>query len=436
MSEEAQWLQKLKLFLQKLLSNIIQKDEDVPSYMIEQGIYIPLSYYFAPDQMKIWAAAFTHETYSPTFHYEDLEYIGDKMLHAIFSKYLMKRFPELHKKEYTDLHNRYMSAIPQAEIARKIGLSADNRIRTKGLDRANLKLEGDVFESFFGALDTVSDNLRAGLGYSNCYNMITYLYENIEIKDAESHAKTQVQQIFTRFELSKPLENSTGGREVNVSFTPEAALALEAMGVAVDVHDPIFISISSSKQSDINKQIVEKLIKNYILEPIDINKMDDTGGSKTFTVSLSNRHLKFLESRKIFLPSNKIGFGEAPTKKEAENKAYTAALEFLSQRGITTSWAEDTKLRIDLSIPAIKQYIPALTAKLIKDGFKGGSFYFFIPRKTSDNKGAVVQLVGVRANGKHEVLSYVNTTNIERQNGYMNAKADVMKLYVEGNIQQ
>ena len=37
---------------------------------------------------NVWIRAFTSETYDPTFNYEDLEYVGDRILKVVFIKYL------------------------------------------------------------------------------------------------------------------------------------------------------------------------------------------------------------------------------------------------------------------------------------------------------------------------------------------------------------
>lgn len=417
--DETRWLKKLEIYLRKLLSPIISPDD--------------MNYYFTPDQLLIWATAFTHETYSPSDNNEDLEYGGDKVLHYVFPKYLRKRFPSLHKKEYTELNTRYMSAIMQADLARKMGLSADNRIRTKGLNRVTLNLEGDMFEAFFGALEVVSDNVYEGFGASNCLSMIALLFKDIDINDAESHAKTQVVQIFVRFELPKPLEYSNNGKQIRVNFTDDMLDALKNNGVNLD---QLLLETFSSEEAKVNKQIVDILVELNMIEIEEIGRKENTKEKVLFTVSLSNKHIDFLSKYGIHLKSKEIGRGEAPTKKEAEFKAYSNALSLLGSlrsdyapEGITTTWAEETKLLTDLSYPEVKQYIRDASTKLSLQGFS--SFYFAIPRKTSDNKGAVVQLVGVRSNGKHEVLSYTYTPKTERQNGYRNAKALVMKQYVE-----
>jgi len=350
-TKEYQWLQGLQSFLNVLLQPLIKNQTD-------------RNHYLDGAAMKIWAIAFTHETVSPSDNYEDLEFLGDAMLKAVFPKYLMKRLPHLHKGEYTELNVAYMSKIMQAKLSRQMGLGS--HIRVTGIDRANLNLETDVFESFFGALDTISDSITPGLGFANCYNMIIHIFHDVDIDESKGRgsSKTQVIQIFVRFELPKPQE------------------------------------------------VVDNFTVNMV----------------KFSVVLTREHIDFLGSYGVHITNPTIGSAEAPTKKEAEFEAYTQALNMLLQLGITTEWAEDAKQFRDFSDPSVAQYVPQALERLAREGFR--SMYFFIPRKTVTPKGAIVQLIGIREDGKYELLSYTYTT--DRENSYRDAKTLVVRQYVNG----
>jgi len=349
--EQIKWLQGLQSFLNDTLRPII-KDQST------RNLYLNMN------AMVIWARAFTHETYSPTDNYEDLEYFGDAILKAVFAKYLMKRFPTFHKSEYTELNVAYMSKIMQAQLSRKLGFGP--YIRIKGLDRAILNLETDVFESFFGALDAVSDMITPGLGFANCYNMIIHIFSDVDMdeKKARGAVKTRVIQIFSRFGLPKPEEIS----DETLRFTAK------------------------------------------------------------FAVVLPQESINFLRTYSVNIENPTIGYAEAPTKAEAEYEAYTRADELLSSYGVTTEWAEEAKQQRDFSDPLVAQYVPAASSRLQREGF--ASMYLFIPRKTSTPKGAVVQLVGVRPNGQHEVISYTYST--DKDNRHRGGKALVVQQYAEG----
>ena len=60
--------------------------------------------FFNEINMPIWVNAFTHETYSPSENYEDLEYIGDAILKSVFPCYLRALFPKLNRAKYTEIN--------------------------------------------------------------------------------------------------------------------------------------------------------------------------------------------------------------------------------------------------------------------------------------------------------------------------------------------
>jgi dsRNA-specific ribonuclease len=415
------WLARLKEMISKLLLNIIDEED--------------IEYYFSEDAIKIWILAFTNETFSPSNNNEDLEYLGDIILKSIFPKYLMRRFPNLHKNDYTELNTRYMSKIEQGKLGYEMGFSKldgkkPHLIRTKGVDVMTVNLVADAFEAFFGALDTISDNIEDGLGYKNCYNMIFYLFKDKKITDAGSHAKTQIQQLFTRFELPKPLEKSDEGKEIQIKFTPKMMLLLTQNKIKTNE-----LLSSSNEKKEAYKQAIFTLQK---LDLIKINEITQTNKNKDkqmFDVILTNNHLTFLKNYGISLNNNVIGHGEAPTKKDAEFKAYSNALDFLSKirvevapEGITTSWAEKNKLLLDISHPEVVKYLKPVAAKLSKEDFV--SFEFVTPAKTSEKKNALMQLIGIKSDGEKYVLASTKVDQKDRKNGNILARAILMKEYI------
>mgnify|MGYP000911722572 CR=1 FL=1 len=411
-NNEKQWLQTLQSFLNVLLTPVI-KDKTKRFKYLE------------PNAMKIWARAFTHETVSPSDNYEDLEFAGDAVLKWAFPKYLRKRFPYLHKGEYTELNVAYMSKIMQAQLARNMGLG--EHIRVTGMDRAILNLETDVFESFFGALEEVADSILDGLGAIQCYNMIVHLFQNIDIDESKARgsAKTQVIQMFVRFDLSKPQEQSPGS-EISITASPEMCQLLNLDRSYLT--KPIAHAIATKDKDaeyEAYKQFVSFLsdLKFITISEERISNQDRQGID--FSVSLRKEHIDFLHSYGVDIANPVIGYAIAPTKKEAQFEAYSQALKTLESYGITTEWAEEAKQIRDFSDPYVAQYTKAASERLARDGFR--SMYFFIPRKTVTQKGAIVQLVGTRPNGADEVLSYTYST--DRENSYRNAKTLVVQQY-------
>jgi len=411
---QLQWLQRLQSFLNVLLQPIIKNQNERNKYLDDKA-------------MVIWAQAFTHETVSPSDNYEDLEFLGDAILKAVFPKYLMKRLPHLHKGEYTELNVAYMSKIMQAQLSRKMGFS--EYIRVKGIDRAILNLETDVFESFFGALDTISDLIIPGIGFANCYNMIIHIFQDVDIDESKGRgsAKTQVIQMFVRFDLPKPEEQSPGSE-----ITIKASQTLMELLNKVGIKNPRLSHAIAPRDKEAEYEAYHQTI-NILTDAglLDIEREKITGlGNKgiDFSVKLRKEHIDFLRSYGVVIRNPVIGYAEAPTKKEAEFEAYTRAFNTLAGLGITTEWAEEAKQVRDFSDPSITPYVTPASERLLKDGFQ--SMYFFIPRKTVTPKGAIVQLVGVRGNGKHEVLSSTYTT--DRENSYRTAKTIVIQQYAKG----
>jgi len=414
------WVVRLKEMISKILLNIIQKED--------------LEYYFTESAMKIWILAFTNETYSPSDNNEDLEYLGDIVLKSCFPKWLMRKFPKLHKNDYTELNTRYMSKIEQGKLGYEMGFSKldgkkPHMIRTKGVDIITINLVADAFEAFFGALDTISDNIRDGLGYINCYDMIHYLFKDKKITDAGSHPKTQIQQLFTRFELPIPFEKSDEGKEIKITLTPKTVLYLKQN----KIKPPELLSYSNEKK-DGYKQAIAALQKLDLIKVTEIVQSNKNKDRQMFDVILTNKHLKFLKNYGITLNNNIIGHGEAPTKKDAEFKAYTNALDFLSKisvesapEGITTSWAEKNKLLLDISHPEVEQYLIPVAKKLSSEKYV--SFEFVTPAKTSEKKNALMQLIGIKANGDKYVLSSIKVDQKDRKNGNIIARSMLMKNY-------
>lgn len=413
-SNQMQWLQGLQSFLNNLLTPIIKDKTDRNKYLDKNA-------------MGIWSRAFTHETVSPSDNYEDLEFLGDAILKAVFPKYLMKRLPHLHKGEYTELNVAYMSKIMQAQLSRKLGLG--NYIRVTGIDKAILNLETDVFESFFGALDTISDNITPGLGFANCYNMILYIFKDVDIDEtkAQGSAKTQVIQMFVRFDLPKPVEQSPG-YAVSIKASPQLMSILNKSGITNNV-----IGYGSANKEDGAQHIAYGEVISLLSQSGLINVTSDRVNNKNighidFTVSLRKEHIDFLRSYGVNINNYIIGSASAPTKKESEFEAYSQALQTLAQYGITTEWAEEAKQSRDFADPYVSQYLEPALSRLHNDNFV--SMYFFIPRKTVTPKGAIVQLVGVKSDGSHEVLSYTYTNDSE--NSYRVAKTTILQQYASG----
>jgi ribonuclease-3 len=94
--------------------------------------------------------------------YERLEHLGDSILGACVSTYLMKRFPDENEGFMTDLKKEIVCNEMLGTLSQKIGLDKFYIISRHNEDvcagRINSKKLGDILEAFIGALWTDSGN--------------------------------------------------------------------------------------------------------------------------------------------------------------------------------------------------------------------------------------------------------------------------------------
>ena len=409
---DTQWLQSLQSFLNNILTPILP--DTATRYQ-----------YLGPEQMVVWGNAFTHESVSPTDNYEDLEYLGDRVLKYVFAKYLMERLPHLGKSEYTELDNVYMSKMYQAELSHDLGFGPF--IRIEGLDRANLNVESDVFESFFGALEDISDKIAPGSGSSYCYLMISHLFKERKIDENLSggSAKTQVIQMFTRFGLPRSSEIVNDKRpatEVTIKLHPKL---VPATGQSSDI-----IAYAKSKnfretETEASRQALLFMIDKKLLFKDVLDVAKNRHYDVEYQVRLKPDHLKFLAQYGVSIPDPVIGTSVAPTQKDAEATAYKQALETLAAYGINTEWAEEARINQELADPLLAPCVPAAQARLQQEGYD--RMLFFLSRKTSNNRGAVVQLLGVRPDGKRINLGALYGT--DDYDSYRETKRQLLCTY-------
>jgi len=94
--------------------------------------------------------------------YETLEHLGDSILGATVSTYLLKRFPKEHEGFLTDLKKDIVCNDMLGSLSLKIGLDRFYIISKHNEDvcngRTNVKKLGDILEAFIGALWTDTEN--------------------------------------------------------------------------------------------------------------------------------------------------------------------------------------------------------------------------------------------------------------------------------------
>lgn len=321
---DKQWIRSLQSSIASIMLNIIPNKKAIGQYVDNNA-------------MEIWKKAFVHESIDATNNYEELEYLGDAILKSVFPKYLVRRIPNLSESRYTELYRYYMSKMEQAKLIDELGLA--KFIKTAGPISTNMK--ADVSESFFGALDTVSEMITNGLGYINCNNMIVYLFsdKNLDMDQAEGAPKTLVQQIFSRFEFDAKNKNP---------------------------------------------------IEEYSDDPYDPKR-------HIFNIFLTDTQMDFLVSHGINGLQAHIGSAFGNTKKSAETEAYKDALNTLKRVGVTTEWASNIKRRLDFNKIDSDLLNDAYT-ELNRIGLT--DFDFVTPKKTVSPNSIVFILRGIDENGK------------------------------------
>lgn len=108
--------------------------------------------------------------------YERLEHLGDSVLGACVSTYLMERFPGENEGFLTDLKKEIVCNDTLGKLSQKIGLDAFYIISRHNEDicfgRANIKKLGDILEAFIGALWTDST-----YNFQVVYSFVVFLVE-------------------------------------------------------------------------------------------------------------------------------------------------------------------------------------------------------------------------------------------------------------------
>ena len=156
---------------------------------------------------EVYYQAFTHPTANPNNNYEPLELLGDSIVNCCIVWYLSRRFPQLNCQDGVKIIARLKINLVSKKIFADFGnqldfwkyVSADKETR----DTKMKKTLEDVFEAFFGATQKLIDSeIRMGVGYSICYNIITKLFDTLHISlkyEDLYDAKTRLKEVFDFF---------------------------------------------------------------------------------------------------------------------------------------------------------------------------------------------------------------------------------------------
>jgi hypothetical protein len=291
-----------------------------------------------------------------------------------------------------------MSRIHQGKLAEKLGF--DKLIRPQGLP---FNISADVFESFMGALSQVGDAvIGAGSGWNLSYNFISYLYQDpdsIDINKGAGAPKTQVEQIFRRFNKGVPFKkviNENGRSTVKIYLLAQQIVFLQELGIKIPTKNIIPNVTQTRERSE------EHNFARY-LSIVD-QSVNMTPALRSFMVDVFQR--TFAPMIENMGEGLLIATASGQTTHTAENTAYSDALRLLETLGVTQEVIKNYRRQFDFQAPVIKAIMPRVEAKYRREGFI--DIFFVIPRKLKNNNQSVLQLIGTypdsHSGEKHRIL--------------------------------
>ena len=325
------WIQAFQEYLADILAPILSPSE--------------IADYFNEAAMSIWIQAFSHESFSTVFNYEQLETKGDLILKPVFGLYLVERFPHITPKAITNLSNYYMSKVFQKELGTRLGFQKWVLMVAESVSG---HIREDLFEAFIGALFTIGDTVIKGMGYLKVMAMITHLFSTVKLnmEFAQGDSKSQFIQRL-----------STLGFPSNVSHRIE----------------------DSSNEA----------------------------GTTTSVIKLAPSVVTYLLGKGLRPPAV-MGRGEGSTKTVAQKAAYDRAMSTLDGLGITWKWVYQQKETAFLEQPLVAPLVPRFLDKLrsleldtfrfvVPKGTSGKAGFTVILIGVSTSKGVELSLATVKA---------------------------------------
>ena len=361
LGDDAAWRESLRNFLRNNFLKLFISSEDVRAKLTND------------EAMDIWEIAFTHESYNPNVgeNYEELELQGDAVMMTNFYKYLRYQYQNnITRFQLSEFKTYYLSKPFQSKLARKYGLGDFVRTRfTK-----TIHVYEDIMESVFGALDDIGDKVfKFGAGNGLAYNLIVYLFDQVEIdwNITRGNPKTQVKEMFENLGWVNPKAGEV---------VPEHAI-------------------------------------------------ENDDGTTTFFIKFPVIAIGQLKALGVTLQTDILAQFTANTKKLASDQAYKIALNNLTRLNITKEWVKEVKERRELESPELAPYVPAAMKRLKEEGYV--KFEWAQEHMKSLNKATnkFVQLIGVRADGRKAVL----LMNTEPTKDVIEAKQIVLSHYAKGD---
>lgn len=183
-------------------------------------------HFFSNSSMKMWAAAFTHLTYSED-NYDSYEWVGDVVIDTEIAILIVKNNPNYKESQLSELKSELVNNTILANVAKKYGF--DKLLRTRSLPQTYINyILSDVVEAFFFVLYYIGNQIGKGVGEKMVRNvLIGMLGEELEEKNAGNKipAKTYVSQFvknLTGYDIK--LEKITINKQGYSLYLPEEVL--------------------------------------------------------------------------------------------------------------------------------------------------------------------------------------------------------------------
>jgi len=185
------WITELMAYVQQLLKPVVADENHLRKMT-------------AGTQIATWVSAFSHETFSAMFNYEDLELDGDAVLANVFKKYLRHRFTgkaKLDRNAMTAFSHKYLAKMALRDYSTQMKMGSWILIREADV---NTNVLEDVFEAFLGAIQATSNSIYEGTGEIIAYRFMSLLYDGVEMDTELLHGlpKTRIIQYGTRLRLT------------------------------------------------------------------------------------------------------------------------------------------------------------------------------------------------------------------------------------------
>jgi hypothetical protein len=343
-----QWLEGLRHFLFTKVIPLVLPDAGESRNQYARIL-------ISDEAMVIWVVVFTDPSVDRNgdSNYQLYELLGDRILGAAFSNFVVSRHPGITEEILTNINATYMSKFKQKEQANNLGLNKWVRTNTD----ITVHTSEDLFESLFGGLYKIGDTLIGkGNGYALCSNLITNLYYDLEINFDEilTQPITQIKEIFEKLNWTNQFDGK---------FKP------------TQLGDP--------------KKIIDK--------------SSLSGKRWELTLKLTNNAIDFLKSKQIWGPGSSpiLASVSGGNKDKVTSDAFRKALEKLKiDYGIDYKWAKEYA---DIKLKEESERVAG--ERMRKDHI----LRLFFTKNTKNESRQFLQLVGISPEHRNVILLSVNS---------------------------